>query len=162
VTFAQYSAWFGQNHRALKIPADVTKQDGPVLRPPLSGFWSLDWHLFFGASNFYAKVTEQYTPSKTGGSQRNYFSYHYGPVPQATNARGLPAYFHTDPVELRICQKQGDAHLHFKGPTPHYGQNDLKGSFVIRDADLFKFLAAVFRHRSSGEALNIILGFTTP
>lgn len=118
----------------------------------------MNWYLMWG-TNFYAKVREEFTPRKAGGSQRNSFSFHYGPLPAKPDARGLPAYFHTDPVVLRICLAMGFPHLHFKNPLPHIGQDGIKGSLIIKDVDLFDFLRAVFKHRETGQELNTILGF---
>lgn len=89
-------------------------------------------------------------------SDRKAFSFHYGVI-TAKAANGVPTWRAEDPVDIRI-DKLGATHLHYREQNPHYPQTSVQG-LVLDRIEMFQFLNAILKHRSSGRTIQDVLHF---
>lgn len=158
VDYVQFRAWFDKQRSTVQLPDDCTEIQPPDVK--LAGWlvWTFTWYLRFEADR-YARLWERYDrwAGMVGESRKISFAYHYGPI-MRIDAGGLPQHDSRDPVEVRIDNIGAPAHLHFGSPNPHHPQSAIEG-LVLETLDMFTFLRAILRHRSSGCSLDKALGF---
>lgn len=168
--YVEFRAWFDKNEARLVLPADCALFLPPTVNNPTSYLWTLEWVLHFTSDNRYLRIWEHH--NKVAGlieCRRVQFSFHYGPLSHfdangkpEVDELGVPRYMSSDPVDIRIdnsCPGRR-AHLHYGGPVPHYGQEQVEG-MDLGKADMFRFIEAVLKHRNDGKAIAKLLGFRT-
>lgn len=155
--YLKFKAWFESERSTIQLPSDCTELQP---RTKLSGWfvWTFTWYLMFTPDR-YLRMSEHYDrwPELINTSRRTSFAYHYGPVVRV-GADGVPERDSADPVDIRIDNARGPAHLHFGSPNPHYQQSEVEGLQLGR-VDMFTFLKAILRHRSANCTIEKALGF---
>ncbi len=146
-----YKRWFEAGHDAVTLPVDCIEPADPVLRYSNQYTWETEWFLIFTNPQSHIRIKENFA-RRTGLylSRRINFAYHYGPTVR-TGLSGMPDGIPSDPVFVRIDNAGRPAHLHHEGnPSDHIPQSRVAG-LVLDDVDLFEFVKAAFRHRTSGK-----------
>ena len=163
--YQDYKAAFDGKRAKLQTPADCVVQP-PVFRPGPGSFvsprmWDFSWWLTF-KDNYYIVCHEIWSQRAGKEPNRDYFSFHYGPIVHV-DANGKIDRDPSNALVLRICKSTKSCeppHLHYKKPhpAPHYEQNRVEG-LVLEDVDMFRFVEAVFRARKEGIELDAAMGF---
>jgi hypothetical protein len=158
VDYLEFKKWFTHNVSVLKRPKDCSELVAPVSIPVGNLFWTFDWVLAFSDKK-YLRIRERYEskPGMIGESYRVAFAYHYGTLLGSDN-NGRPIYQPKDPVDIRIDCGSQDVHLHYLAPNPHLSQDRIIG-LDLHSLDMFRFIKAIFRHRTRGVAIDKTLKF---
>jgi hypothetical protein len=157
VDYLEFKRSFESGLSKLKLPADCKLQE-PVwtpLRVPLS--WSVEFALEFDDNN-YIHIWENH--DKFAGlyaSRRIAWSYHYGEITTRDADNKIVQGPADGPVQIRIDTCSG-LHLHYQAREPHYSQDRISG-LDLSSVDAFRFMKAVFKHRSKGKDFPHTLGF---
>lgn len=152
-----FDTWYD----SFKLPSDCSELTAPTFAltvPSSPFFWTFEWVLGFEDNN-YLRLWEHYR--KTKGlfeSYRAQFAYHYGPHPAGRINDPLEIK-PNDPVDIRIDNFQGKAHMHLGAPNPHYFQERVDGLQLER-VEIQGFVHVVMDHRSTGKPFARLLGFT--
>lgn len=149
---------FDKAHAKLKLPPDCTEVQPPTTIPWGLCFWKFEWVLVFNTDNKYLRVWEEY--SKVTGlllSRRLRFVLHYGPI-VGRDQDGNIIRDDKDPVEIRVDNTRGQAHMHYQAPEPHHPQENVEG-IDLEALDKFAFIKAILEHRRTGKPLDRILRF---
>jgi len=157
VDYSAFATWFDTKRSRLKIPADCSDLFGPRAERITMFRWRFEWALSFQDQK-YIRIWEQY--DKAAGlaqSQRVALSYHYGALAN-TDADGKPVYHSHNPVDIRIDVTGSEGHLHWGAPSPHISQDRIK-NLKLNSLGMFDFLRAVFKHRATGQGIDILLRF---
>jgi hypothetical protein len=156
--YLAYKRWFEAEHDELTIPVDCIELD-PVLSYSNQYTWDLRWFLVFTNPISHIRIKENF--AKIAGlqkSRRISFAYHYGPTVR-TDSDGTPEGEPSDPVFVRIDNAGRPAHLHHEGkPEDHIPQERVSG-LILEEVDLFEFIEAAIRHRTSGRSIARELGY---
>ena len=158
--YPRFKAWFDEEHSKLELPDGCSQISEPqtTRAHAFSPIWEIEWYLGF-ADRKYLRVWERYekVAKLIDISRRLSFSYHYGLIAKQ-GPDGIPVRNSDDPVEMRIDNARGIAHMHFNSPEPHIAQANVEGLDLER-IDLFTFIRAIFKHRKTGKPVNKTLGF---
>ncbi|MGE5113886.1 MAG: hypothetical protein ACM3JB_23730 [Acidobacteriaceae bacterium] len=156
MTYDQYQARFYATVPLLPLPID-TVVGLPLFASAVPTVWHFKWEIEFKSDGHYIYCREAWSARKAKPARRYKFSFHYGPGPQR-DANGGIIIDPKIPVVLRCDQtSHTPEHIHYLGPD-HYEQDRVQG-LVIDKIDLFQFVWAVLRHRSTKDPLDKILGF---
>ncbi len=90
-------------------------------------------------------------------SYRKRFAHHYGQI-TAQDSDGTPERKPTDPVDIRIDNKNDVPHMHYGAPQPHHQQANVQG-LELQNITMFNFVNGVLRHRSTGRTIKKIFHF---
>jgi hypothetical protein len=157
VDYLEFKRSFESGLSKLKLPADCKLQEAfwTPLRVPLS--WSVEFCLEFDDNN-HIHIWENH--DKFAGlydSRRIAWSYHYGVITTRDADNKITQGPADGPVQIRIDTCSG-LHLHYQAREPHYSQDRIIG-LELSSVDAFRFIKAVFKHRSKGKDLPHALGF---
>lgn len=154
-----YKRWFETGHDALRLPPNCTEPEPPTLFYSDLYTWSVEWYLIFADPDAYIRIFENFAKrSRMLLSRRIHFAYHYGPLIRKDND-GRPDRQSSDPVIVRVDNIGRAAHLHPENdPTAHIPQERIHG-LDLENLDLFDFVKAAFRHRTTGTAIERTLGY---
>lgn len=156
--YLQFSREFEKFHAKLRLPQNCIEPAPPTTIPVGFYFWRFEWQLIFKDDNKYLRIWERYTKLKgLDLSHRVSFAFHYGAVVEHDND-GLAVRDSQDPVDIRIDNINGPAHLHYQAPKPHIPQASVEG-LNLEALDMFTFVKAIILHRKSGKPIDQILGF---
>jgi len=141
--------------RALLRFTGLDREIGPDLAPRARADappWALDWSILY-KDGHHIRVKEAYTPMAHPNyllGTRTFFSFQYGAT-TGLDRKGLPRT--TDDVDTIVrfdnTPSQGP-HMHYGRKPGHIFQQDIEGSLVISNIELFDFIEAVETHRQSG------------
>jgi hypothetical protein len=157
--YLTYRRWFDAKHSAIILPADCKEPD-PTFTYINQQEWRIRWFLIFESPASHISIKEHFT--KVSGlqtSRRHAFAYHYGPTVR-TDAQGMPQGICSDPLFVRIDNAGAlPVHLHHEGkPADHVPQKRVEGLKLI-ELDLFDFVSAALRHRTTGKPIEHELGY---
>ena len=129
-THADYLSFkrrFDQSYVKLRIPPDCVEHTPPTVSNQHLYSWMFDWVLVFSEDKKYLRVRESH--EKVAGLQLNRrmgFVFHYGLIVQQDSRNNIIRQSN-DPVDIRIDNSRGPAHMHYRAPTPHHAQENIKG-----------------------------------
>jgi hypothetical protein len=150
--FSAYKDNFDTRRAALRFSSTVKQLGGNCIaksRPAMPP-WIVDWAVLY-SNGFHLRVKE-YFVSKShphfDEGERKHFSYQYG-VTSDVDEKGMPRTLAKKDNVIRLELDRTDKpHMHL-GDTDHIYQEDLTGTFVINNIELFEFVEAVETHRQS-------------
>lgn len=154
-----YQRWFDAGYKTFILPAGCVEV-GPDFKYSNQYTWQIKWLLIFSNPETHIQIKENF--AKIHGlqkSRRIAFVYHYGPTVRQ-DLQGMPEGESSHPVFVRIDNTGGfPVHLHPEGkPEEHIPQARIR-KLVLEEVDLFDFVNAALRHRSSGKSIAKELGY---
>lgn len=90
--------------------------------------------------------------------ERLHFSYQYGAT-TSWDAKGMPRTASDHDTVIRVDRDPWGPHIYYQGRN-HIKQEDLGGSFIIDNAEVFEFIDAVQTQRQSRCEMHDVLLFT--
>jgi len=159
-SFPQFEKYLSQVLPRLVLPNDAVVRTPPKPRNVDDFEWDFKWIVTFGDRK-YMRVWESYVEHPDGGqAYRERFVYHYGAI-VAELPGGIPYGEFDDPVDLRIDNDGGRAHMHYQAPNPHHYAASV-GNLDMEKIRMHRFVEAVLRHRAKGRPFKELLKFTLP
>ncbi|MGA7155840.1 MAG: hypothetical protein WBY53_03285 [Acidobacteriaceae bacterium] len=149
--YAEYKANFDAKLAALKF-SDETRLVGvgceTKMRPAMPP-WIMDKAILYGDGN-HIRVKETYKaqvhPNFEHG-ERRHFCFQYGAT-TGIDAKGMPRTASDRDTVIRLDCDNFGPHIHYKG-LGHIKQDDIVGSLIIGQVEVFEFIEAIETHRQS-------------